>query len=67
MALDPNLDFEYAGFLSLQGRNAEALEHLQRAVDRGFRNFVWMKIHVDLEPLAAEPRFQSLIANLLKQ
>jgi eukaryotic-like serine/threonine-protein kinase len=66
MAIDPNQHFEYAGFLSLEGRSAEAIDELQRAVDRGFRDFVWMKIHEDLEPLAAAPKFQALVAAGLK-
>lgn len=67
LALDAKLHFEHAGFLALQDRKEEALSQLELAVDRGFRNFVWMKIHVDLESVAAEPRFQALIARGLKQ
>jgi len=67
MALDPNQHFEYANFLVLEGRHDEALQHLQLAVDRGYRNVVWMKANEDLEPLATEPRFQSLLAKMLKR
>lgn len=66
IALDPNLHFEYAVLLSVQGRRDEAIRHLQLAVEKGFRNFVWMKIHVDLEPLSTDSRFQKLITENLK-
>ncbi len=60
--LNPGLHFEHATFLGLQGRSAEALGELQAAVDGGFRNFVWMKIHADLESLNRLPAFQELLA-----
>jgi eukaryotic-like serine/threonine-protein kinase len=60
--LNPGLHFEHATFLALQGRSAEALDELRAAVDGGFRNFVWMKIHSDLESVNRLPAFQELLA-----
>ena len=62
MKLNPAQHFEYATFLSLQGRSGEGLAELRAAVDGGFRNFVWMKIHVDLESLGRLPEFQEILA-----
>jgi tetratricopeptide (TPR) repeat protein len=67
MAFDPNQHLEYANFLVLEGRDDEALQHLQLAFDRGYRNFVWMKVSEDLEPLTGDPRFQALMAKMLKR
>ena len=66
LGLDPTLNFDYATVLAIRGRNADALRHLQQAVDGGFRDFVWMKIHEDLGGLATEPGFQQLLAEHLK-
>jgi tetratricopeptide (TPR) repeat protein len=62
MALDPTQHFEYANFLSVEGRRDEAFRHLQLAVDGGYRNVVWMKVGPDLEPLAGDPRLDALLA-----
>jgi eukaryotic-like serine/threonine-protein kinase len=66
IALDPDQHFDYARTLSIQGRLDESIRHLQLAVQKGFRNFVWMKIHVDLEPLVTDPRFEKLLSENLK-
>jgi len=66
MALDPSQHFEYANFLSIEGRRDDAIHHLQLAIERGYRNFVWMKVGPDLEPLAGDPRFGTLVATGLK-
>jgi hypothetical protein len=44
----------------------EAIGQLRLAIDKGFRNFVWMKIHPDLERLWSDARFEKLIADNLK-
>jgi tetratricopeptide (TPR) repeat protein/tRNA A-37 threonylcarbamoyl transferase component Bud32 len=66
MALDPSQHFEYAVVLSIQRRADESIRQLQVAVEKGFRNFVWMRIHPDLEPLWSDPRFEKLIGDNLK-
>ena len=64
--LAPDSHFQYATVLSLQRKYSEAIDRLQLAIDGGFRNFVWMKIHPDFEPLAYEPRFQAILAARMK-
>jgi tetratricopeptide (TPR) repeat protein/tRNA A-37 threonylcarbamoyl transferase component Bud32 len=66
MTLDPSLQFEYASVLSLRGRSEEAIRHLEQAIEGGFRDFVGMKIEVDLEPVSAEPKFQEFLERYLK-
>ena len=66
VALDPNLHFEYATVLAVQGRTADAVRQVQQAVDGGYSDFVWIKIHEDFDGLAAEPAFQKVLAEKLK-
>jgi serine/threonine protein kinase/tetratricopeptide (TPR) repeat protein len=58
--------FDLARLLSLQGRTQEAVDALDLAVKEGFRDFIGMRIHPDLAPLASEPRFQQLLSSVLR-
>jgi serine/threonine protein kinase/tetratricopeptide (TPR) repeat protein len=66
MAVDSSNHFGFAQLLSVQGKKQDALEQLQIAVKKGFRNFVWMKIHPDLQALYDEPGFKELTREALK-
>jgi tetratricopeptide (TPR) repeat protein len=57
-----NLPVERAGLQVLLGRKAEALDTLQRAVDNGYRNVVWMRMLVDLHELQGDPSYEAIIA-----
>ncbi len=65
-ALNPSDHFEYATLLSLDHRKREAIAQLQLAVQRGYRNYVWIKIHPDLQALHGDPQFESLLASVTK-
>lgn len=67
MAIDSTQHFEFALLLSVQGKVPEALGQLELAVQTGFRNYIWMKIHPDLQNLYGEPRFQDLLRKGLKR
>ena len=62
----PDSLFDMARALNVVGRKDEAIRALQQAVDRGYRNFIWMKTQEDLESLAGEPAFQQLIESSIK-
>lgn len=62
----PDSSFDMARALNVAGRKKEAVRALQQAVDRGYRNFIWMKMQEDLETLAGEPAFQQLLSSGLK-
>jgi serine/threonine protein kinase/Flp pilus assembly protein TadD len=64
--IDSSAHFEFAQLLTLMQRHQEALDHLERAVDAGFRNFIWIKLHPDLWDLRNEARFQQLLKRVLK-
>jgi tetratricopeptide (TPR) repeat protein len=62
--LDPTNDFDRARLLNLQGRSGDALDALDLAVKRGFRDFLRMRIQPDLASLAGDPRFEKLLQGL---
>jgi len=61
MELDPNGHFGNAQLLSVQGKIQEAIDQLELLFEKGYRDYVWIKIHPDFQPLYEEPRFQELI------
>src|SRR5262249_37456718 len=62
----PELHFEIARFLSIQGKTEEAIDRLELAVKNGFRNFVGLKAEPDFRTLQNMPRFSQLISTHLK-
>ena len=46
------------------GRKDEALDCLERAVDKGFGHKEWIDHDPDLKPLHDSPRFQALSQNM---
>jgi tetratricopeptide (TPR) repeat protein len=59
-------DFDYALLLAVQGRRQEAIDRLELAIRRGYRSYIFMKIHPDLQSLHDEPRFQELMDRVLR-
>jgi tetratricopeptide (TPR) repeat protein len=66
LALDPSKHFEYATVLSLNQQKREAIEQLRLAIHRGYRHYIFIKIHPDLQPLQGEPEFDKLLAEAIK-
>jgi tetratricopeptide (TPR) repeat protein/DNA-binding winged helix-turn-helix (wHTH) protein len=66
IALDPSKHFEYATILSLNQRKREAVEQLRIAIQQGYRHYIFIKIHPDLQPLHGEPEFEKLLAGVIK-
>lgn len=65
LAIDSTLYFEHALLLSVLGEKKAALDKLEQAINSGFKNYIWMKIHPNLEPLYEEPRFKALLSDNL--
>ena len=57
---DPNLDWCIAQLYSLTGRSGEAIDHLERALDNGIENPIWVLCVPTLEALYDNPRYQDL-------
>jgi tetratricopeptide (TPR) repeat protein/DNA-binding winged helix-turn-helix (wHTH) protein len=66
LALDPNRHFEYATVLSLNQQKPEAIEELQIAIQKGYPYPIFVKIHPDLQALHGDPRFEQLLASVIK-
>jgi eukaryotic-like serine/threonine-protein kinase len=66
MALDPSKHFEYATVLSLNQQKQEAIEQLRMAIQAGYRHYIFIKIHPDLQPLQGETQFEKLLADVIK-
>ena len=67
MKLNPNEHIGYAQLFSVQGRIKEAIDQLELLFEKGYRNYIWIKIHPDFHPLYEEPRFRDLINKGLKK
>ncbi|MBT8294361.1 MAG: hypothetical protein KJN70_13895, partial [Eudoraea sp.] len=59
--LDSTIYFEYAQLLAVQDRKEEALDYLEKALESGYRDLVWLKLHPDLQVLHTETRFKDLM------
>jgi tetratricopeptide (TPR) repeat protein/tRNA A-37 threonylcarbamoyl transferase component Bud32 len=62
--LTANLPVERAGLQVLLGEPDDALTTLERAVQNGYRNIVWVRINTDLHALQGNPRLHDLIAEM---
>jgi len=49
-----------------QGDRSRALELLEESIEHGYSDFIWMKIHPDLESLYDTPRFKQLVEQRLE-
>jgi serine/threonine protein kinase/tetratricopeptide (TPR) repeat protein len=58
--------FLLACLYGVQGKADEAMQQLERAVEQGWNNCVWMKIHPDLQSVVEDPRFQALLQRIMK-
>ncbi len=61
LELEPPMYFEFAQFLAVQDRKSEALDYLEKALEDGYRNLVWIKLHPDMQLLHGEVRFKELM------
>ena len=59
--LDSTIHFRFAQLLAVQDRKIEAFDQLEKALENGYRDLVWLKLHPDLQVLHGEVRYQDLI------
>ena len=59
--LDSTFHFRYAELLAVQDKKTEALDHLGKALENGYRKLVWIKLNPDIYLLQQEPRYKNLI------
>jgi class 3 adenylate cyclase/tetratricopeptide (TPR) repeat protein len=53
--------FEFAQLMAVLDRKSEALDYLEKALENGYRNLVWIKLHPDMQVLHGEVRFKELL------
>jgi hypothetical protein len=61
---DPQVWYRLAATESLKGRRRQAVEALQRAVDRGFADAARLESDGDFDRLRQDPAFRELAARL---
>ena len=66
MAKAPQLHLEAAFVLSLLDEKKEAVDQLELAIQSGYTNYIWLKMHPDLLPLHGYPAFEQLIGKMIK-
>jgi len=59
--MDTSNHFDFAGFLAVQDKNSEALDHLELAFEQGYRDICWMKMEANVALLRDEPRYKQLL------
>jgi tetratricopeptide (TPR) repeat protein len=53
--------FEFAQLLAVQDRKSEALDYLEKALENGYKNLIWIKLQPDIQLLHGEVRYKELI------
>ena len=66
MAKAPQLHLQAAFVLSLLDDKKEAVEQLELAIQNGYTNYIWLKMHPDLLPLHGYPAFEQLMGKVIK-
>jgi tetratricopeptide (TPR) repeat protein len=59
--LDTSNHFNIARFLAVQDRKDEALDHLELALEQGYRQITWIKMEPDISLLKEEKRYKDLM------
>jgi hypothetical protein len=67
IAMNADQEFGLAAYWSVHGDRTAALNHLELAIKQGFRNYLWLTIHTDLDNLRGDPRFQALLERVIRK
>ena len=62
--LTTDLPVERAGLQVLLGKTDDAVKTLERAVQNGYRNIVWLRTSTDLHALHGDQRLEDIIAKM---
>ncbi len=66
LSIDSTVYDRYAEIFCQQGKIPEALDQVEKALKKGYRDLFWLKADPDLKPLQNEPRFRELINEFFK-
>lgn len=64
---NPRVLYHLACAYSQDGKKKDAIEALQNAVEKGFKDVLALETDPDLEPIRKEPAFQGLVEKLKKE
>jgi tetratricopeptide (TPR) repeat protein len=64
--LDSARHEKFAELLCLQGKIPEALDETEKALKKGYRDIVWLKINPDYQSMQKETRFRDLLDKYFK-
>jgi tetratricopeptide (TPR) repeat protein len=67
LEIDTTLHQRYAGLYSIQGKIPEAIDQIEKALEKGYRNLTWLKMDPGLMVLQNEPRFRELLDKYFNQ
>ncbi len=67
LEIDSTIYFEFTQLLAVQDRKNEALDYFEKALENGYRDLVWIKLHPDLQLLFREVRFKDLMNSYFKR
>ncbi|HUF51516.1 MAG TPA: tetratricopeptide repeat protein, partial [Longimicrobiales bacterium] len=65
LRMDSTLHFENGLTLAVLDRHDEAMVAFELAIANGFRNYVWLYIHPDVDALRPSAQFQALVSRVL--
>lgn len=60
---DPYVHYNLACSYALLGKKKEAIRSLERAIQRGYSDFAYLKRDGDLKSLHSDPKFKALMAS----
>jgi tetratricopeptide (TPR) repeat protein len=66
IAMDSTKHQNFAELLCLQGKIPEAIDETEKALKKGYRDLVWLKINPDYQSLQNEARFRNLLEKYFK-
>lgn len=61
IAIDSTQHFDIATVLCSQGNIPEALDQIEKALEKGYRDLTWLKMNPSIQILQNEPRFRALL------
>lgn len=66
MGMDSTKHEKFAELLCLQGKLPEAIVEAEKAIKKGYRDIVWLKINPDYQALQSDPRYRQLLMKNFK-
>jgi len=59
--MDTSSYLRMAEFMALNNNNSLALDYLNKAIDSGFKDYVWLRLDPDLQDILDEQEFQNIL------